>query len=103
MPIPDCLTAKLQDAAAAAQIGLAVDVGEYTQGSIQVIGIVGGGATIQPQISNNGATWVDLGVAIVADVLRTIDVYFRFYRANCTIFTQDPVVDGPVTVILSAK
>jgi len=73
------------------------DVSDFTYGSVQLAGTFTG-VSVQLQISNDNATWVNFGAALVAAGMTQIDLYSAYIRANATAWAT-----GSFSVILIGK
>ena len=73
---------------AAIAAGTATGVDDLTGMSLLFSGAFTG--TYQPQVSEDGVNWSNLGAAITAPGTTALTGAFRFLRLNCTAFTSAP-------------
>lgn len=72
----------LADAISATDVGDKREVADFRSGSIQVTGTFT--ASLQMQVSNDGAIWASLGSAITTVSITSITLATRYIRANLT-------------------
>ncbi len=89
MPNPDFLEYPLHSAISATATSAVMDVGAYPNFTVQLVDTgadIGGADSLQIQESNDGATWVSLGLAMTAEGIREDTCNSQFLR---TVFTVD--------------
>lgn len=95
-PIPEAITVTLLNGVGATGVSATLEVGEYESGSLQTAGTFNG--QVQPQISNDGTTWVNLGAVISTATITAQTFTTRYYRLNVTAY-----VSGAIYGIVHAR